>query len=97
MSGSNMVAILAPVVALPLMAFWLIMVFHADSHPGCRHRPPLPVPDGPHDLHRRGDRRPAARDGRESHRRPGHRPSGRLLPLLPRKPQAGPAHWAAGH
>jgi len=45
MSGSNMVAILAPVVALPLMAFWLIMVFHADSHPGYRHRPPLPVPD----------------------------------------------------
>jgi hypothetical protein len=47
MSGSNMVAILAPVVALPLMAFWLIMVFHADSHPGYRHRPPLPVPDAP--------------------------------------------------
>ncbi len=45
MSGSNMVAILAPVVALPTMAFWLIMVFHADSHPGYRHRPPLPVPD----------------------------------------------------
>jgi hypothetical protein len=45
MSGSNMVAILAPVVALPLMAFWLIMVFHSDSHPGYRHRPPLPVPD----------------------------------------------------
>jgi hypothetical protein len=29
------------------MAFWLIMVFHADSHPGYRHRPPLPVPDAP--------------------------------------------------
>ena len=28
-----------------LSAFWLIMVFHADSHPGYRHRPPLPVPD----------------------------------------------------
>lgn len=26
MSGSNMVAILAPVVALPLMAFWLMGV-----------------------------------------------------------------------
>jgi len=45
MSGSNTVAILTPVVMLPLMAFWLIMVFRADSHPGYRHRPPLPVPD----------------------------------------------------
>jgi len=45
MSGSNMVAILTPVVTLPLMAFWLIMVFHADRHPGYRHRPPLPEAD----------------------------------------------------
>ena len=45
MHASNMVAIITPIVTLPLMAFWLIMVFHADSHPGYRHRPPLPVPD----------------------------------------------------
>lgn len=45
MSGSSMVAIVTPIVMLPLMAFWLIMVFHADSHPGYRHRPPMPVPD----------------------------------------------------
>jgi hypothetical protein len=45
MSHSNMVAIVTPIVTLPLMAFWLIMVFRADSHPGYRHRPPLPVPD----------------------------------------------------
>ena len=42
MSGSNMVAIVTPIVTLPLMAFWLIMMFQADRHPGYRHRPPLP-------------------------------------------------------
>jgi hypothetical protein len=42
MSGSNMVAIVTPIVTLPLMAFWLIMVFQADRHPGYRYRPPLP-------------------------------------------------------
>ncbi len=45
MSGSSLVPIITPIVTLPLMAFWLIMVFHADSHPGYRHRPPLPEPD----------------------------------------------------
>ena len=45
MSGSNAVAIVTPIVMLPLMAFWLIMVYHADRNPGYRHRPPMPVPD----------------------------------------------------
>ncbi len=66
MSGSNMVAILAPVVALPLMAFWLVMVFHSDSHPGYRHRPPLPVPDAT----------PASRPGVTSEPRGERAPAG---------------------
>jgi len=45
MSGSTTVAIVTPIVMLPLMGFWLIMVFHADRNPGYRHRPPMPVPD----------------------------------------------------
>jgi len=34
MSGSSLVAIILPVVAFTAMAFWLGMVFYADSHPG---------------------------------------------------------------
>ncbi len=33
MSGSNLTAVITPVVALPLLALWLIAVFYADKHP----------------------------------------------------------------
>jgi hypothetical protein len=76
MSHSDMVAIVTPIVTLPLMAFWLIMVFRADSHPGYRHRPPLPVPDI--DF--------AVTDGAGPEAPPQPRPSG---PRVSRKPDAG--------
>jgi len=34
MTGSSLVAFILPVVAFTAMAFWLGMVFYADSHPG---------------------------------------------------------------
>ncbi len=33
MSGSTLTAIVTPIVALPLLAAWLCLVFYADSHP----------------------------------------------------------------
>jgi hypothetical protein len=42
MSGSTLTAIITPIVALPLLALWLIAVFYADSHP--YHGPHAPAP-----------------------------------------------------
>jgi hypothetical protein len=37
-TGSSYVAIVAPIVAFAAMAFWLGLVFYADSHPGSRRK-----------------------------------------------------------
>jgi ATP/ADP translocase len=37
-AGSSYVAIVVPIMAFITMAFWLGLVFYADSHPGYGHR-----------------------------------------------------------
>jgi len=37
-TGSSYVAIVVPIIAFTAMAFWLGLVFYADSHPGSRDR-----------------------------------------------------------
>jgi hypothetical protein len=36
MSGSSLAPIIIPVVVVPVLAFWLIMVAYADQHPAWR-------------------------------------------------------------
>ena len=36
MSSSDLVAVVTPAVALPLLFFWVLGVFYADSHPAWR-------------------------------------------------------------
>jgi hypothetical protein len=36
-TGSSYVAIVVPIMAFIMMAFWLGLVFYADSHPGSGH------------------------------------------------------------
>lgn len=36
MSGSSLAPIIIPVVVVPVLAFWLIMVAYADRHPAWR-------------------------------------------------------------
>ncbi len=45
MTGSSYIPIVVPIIAFVAMAFWLGLLFHADSHPGYKHRKPQPVPD----------------------------------------------------
>ncbi len=40
MTGSSLIPIVVPVMAFVAMAFWLGLVFYADSHPGYRSRKP---------------------------------------------------------
>lgn len=45
MTGSSYIPIVVPIMAFVAMAFWLGLIFYADSHPGFRHRKVLPQPD----------------------------------------------------
>ena len=45
MTGSSYIPIVVPIIAFLAMASWIGLVFYADSHPGYKHRRPLPVPD----------------------------------------------------
>ena len=38
MTGSNMAAIVIPIVVMLGLAVWIALVFHADSHPRWRQR-----------------------------------------------------------
>ena len=38
MTGSSWAPFVAPIVMPLVLAFWLFLVLHADSHPGYRHR-----------------------------------------------------------
>ena len=38
MTGSNMAAIIIPIVVMLGLAVWIALVFHADSHPRWRQR-----------------------------------------------------------
>ena len=38
MTGSIVVAIVTPLVALPALGIWLILIFWADAHPGWKTR-----------------------------------------------------------
>ncbi len=38
MSGSSLIPIVVPIMAFVAMAFWLGLVFHADSHPRRAHK-----------------------------------------------------------
>jgi hypothetical protein len=40
MTGSNAVYIAMPIVAILALGFWLIMMFHSDSHPTWQGQPP---------------------------------------------------------
>jgi hypothetical protein len=44
MTGSILVAIITPLVALPALGLWLIMIFWADAHPTWKTRI---APEGP--------------------------------------------------
>jgi hypothetical protein len=44
-TGSSYIPIVVPIIAFLAMASWIGLVFYADSHPGYKHRKPLPVPD----------------------------------------------------
>ena len=44
MTGSILVAIITPIVALPALGGWLIMIFWADAHPEWKSRI---APEGP--------------------------------------------------
>jgi hypothetical protein len=73
MTGSNLAAIVIPIVAMCSLAVWIALVFHADSHPRWRQRA-APAPDTAPAAH--GGQVPA-----RSPRRP--RPAGtmRRVPL----------------
>jgi hypothetical protein len=43
-SGSSMIPIITPIVALLAMAVWLGMIFYADGHPGQRGTKSTTVP-----------------------------------------------------
>ena len=38
MTGSNLAAIVIPIVVMFSLAVWIVLVFHADSHPFWRDR-----------------------------------------------------------
>jgi hypothetical protein len=41
-SGSSLAPVVIPIVVIPALAIWLIMVCYADSHPSWRGRAQLP-------------------------------------------------------
>jgi len=43
MSGSALAPLIIPIVVVPALAIWLIMVYYADSHPWWRTRGQLPA------------------------------------------------------
>lgn len=45
MTGSSYIPIVVPIMAFLAMAFWLGLIFYADSHPGYRHPKAEPGPD----------------------------------------------------
>ena len=46
MTGTDLTAIVLPIVAMISLAVWLAMVFYADAHPAVREAPAKPGPDG---------------------------------------------------
>lgn len=57
MTGTNLAAIITPIVAMISLAAWLAMVFYADAHPGVRRQAaaePGPGPAAPASAERRG-------------------------------------------
>jgi hypothetical protein len=44
MTGSNLAAIVIPIVVMLGLGIWIALVFHADSHPRWRQRA-VPAPD----------------------------------------------------
>ncbi len=62
MTGSNLAAIVIPIVVMSGLAVWIAMVFYADSHP-LWHSRTSAVPD-----------KAPARHGRKVLARPAHRP-----------------------
>ena len=44
MTGSNLAAIVIPIVVMLGLGVWIALVFHADSHPRWRQRA-VPAPD----------------------------------------------------
>ena len=75
MTGSNLAAIVIPIVAMISLGVWIALVFHADSHPGWGQRT-APAPRTA----------PAAHDSQvpaRSPRRPHPAGTMRRIPLSP--------------
>jgi hypothetical protein len=47
MTGTDLAAIVPPIVAMISLAVWLAMVFYADAHPAVRRRAPAKPGPGP--------------------------------------------------
>lgn len=70
-TGSGYVPIIVPIVAFFAMAFWLRMVFYADSHPRYRHGQPTgaaPPEGAATEQHRAALRAPGPAGPREHER-----------------------------
>jgi hypothetical protein len=77
MTGSNLAAIVIPIVVMLGLAVWIVMVFHADSHPTWQNRTVA------------GPNKAPARHGRKVPARSSHRP----YPAATTQPvSAGMAH-----
>jgi hypothetical protein len=68
MTGSTLAAIVIPIVAMSALAAWIVVVFHADSHPFWENRSTA------------APNRALARPSRKVRARPPHRPLGSIRP-----------------
>jgi len=95
MTGSSLVPVIVPIVAVLAMAVWLGLVFYAAAHPGWKRHDVLPGPATGADADTPGGPAlPAERDRAAMAGRPGEAPDSAPAPAGQPRP-AAPSRRAA--
>jgi hypothetical protein len=89
MTGSPLVPIVVPIVALLCLGAWIALVFYADSHPGWRHSRPGAGGEQPPPAAKL-DGQPAQLDAQDT-----ASPASSAPPAAPAPPAPPPARRAA--